>query len=63
MQQTSGAKLLVFFLKIKKRVCGLSVNETKPDTKNASNWDHFGFGVNNESKCDERAVSSFSPES
>ena len=32
------------------------VNETKPDTENAFNWDHFGFGVNNESKCDERVL-------
>ena len=32
------------------------VNETKPDTENASNWNHFGFGVNNKSKCDERVL-------
>ena len=32
------------------------VNETKHDTENASNWDHFGFGVKNESKCDERPL-------
>ena len=29
------------------------VNETKPDTENASNWDHFGNGVYKESECDE----------
>ena len=30
------------------------MNETKSDTENASNWDHFGF--NKESKCDKRAL-------
>ena len=32
------------------------LKETKPDTKNASNWNYFGFGVNNKSKCDETAI-------
>ena len=31
----------------------LKVKETKPDTENASNWDHFGIGVYKESECDE----------
>ena len=36
-QQTSTAKLLVFFLKFLKRACELTVNETKPDIENPSN--------------------------
>ena len=51
-KQTSTAKLPVFFLKFKKRARRLSVNETKPDTENASNLNYFGFGVNSKSKCD-----------
>ena len=39
------SKITVFFLKFKKGAHELRVNETKPDTENASNWDHFGFGV------------------
>ena len=45
-----------FFLKFKKRVRELRVNETKPDTQNDSNWDHFAFEVNSESKSNERAL-------
>ena len=40
-QQTSTAKLSVFFLNFKIRVVELKYNETKPDTENASNWDGF----------------------
>ena len=36
VQQTSPVKLPVHFLKFQKRVRGLRVNETKPDTGNAS---------------------------
>ena len=35
---------------------GLRVNDTKSDTESASNWQYFGFGVNNKSKCDEKAM-------
>ena len=37
VQQTSTAKLPLSFLEIKKRTCGLRVNETKPDTESAFN--------------------------
>ena len=40
-QQTSTAKLPVFFLKFKKRARALRVNETKPDTEDASNRNLF----------------------
>ena len=35
---------------------GLSVNETKPDTENAPNWDDVGFAVNNKSNSDKKAL-------
>ena len=44
------------FSKFEKRVPGLRVNDIKRDTENASNWDDFGFGVNSESRCHERAL-------
>ena len=31
-------------------------NETKLDTENAFNCNYIGFGVNNKSNCDERAM-------
>ena len=55
-QQTSTAKLVAFFLNFKNRERRLNVNETKHHTKNASNWDNFGFGVNNTWTCDEMAL-------
>ena len=56
MQQTSTVKFPVIFLTFKKGKGGLSVNETKPDTENAFNWDDVGFAVNNKSKSDEKAL-------
>ena len=56
MQETNIVELRDFFLKFKKRAHELRVNETKPDTENASNWCHSGFGVVSESKCDERTL-------
>ena len=41
----------------------LRVNETKPGTENASDGDYFSFGVNNESRYDERVLFRVSPES
>ena len=55
-QQTTTAKAPLFFLKFKKRVHELSVNETKPDTENASNCNYVGFGVNNATKQDKSAM-------
>ena len=49
-QQTNTVKLPVGFLKFKEIVRSLRVNETKPDTENASNWINFGFGIKNISK-------------
>ena len=37
MQETNIVELRDFFLKFKKRAHELRVNETKPDTENASN--------------------------
>ena len=39
---------------------GLRVNETKLDTESASNWNYFGFGINEQSKCDEKVMFWFS---
>ena len=41
----------------------LRVNETKPGTENAFDGDFFSFGVNNESRYDERVLFRVSPES
>ena len=56
VKQTSTAQLLIISLKLKKRACKLRVKKSKLNTENASNGDHFGFGVNSKSKCDERAL-------
>ena len=50
-QQTNIAKFL--FVSLKE---SLRVNETKPDTKNACNWNNFGVRVKNKSKINERAM-------
>ena len=50
------SKITSILSKIKKRAPKLRVNETKLASENVSNWDHFGFGVNNKSNCDERSL-------
>ena len=52
-QQTSTAKLLVFSPQFKKRARGLRVNVTEPETENAFNGDHFGFGLKSKAKSDK----------
>ena len=56
MQQTTTGKLPIIFLKFKKRVHELSVNESKPDAENASSCNYFCFGVNSNTKQDKSAM-------
>ena len=55
-QQNSTAELPLFFLKLKTIVRESRLNETKPDTEDASNCSYFGFEVNKKSTFDEKSM-------